>query len=77
MRVQYGERFCPNVIPCKFAPRERFEKLMDVNHTPLPVVSIIMGEIQVKLKQANVSEGYINVGWREAREMMEKQRNKF
>ncbi|AFY89295.1 MAG: hypothetical protein CLLPBCKN_000359 [Chroococcidiopsis cubana SAG 39.79] len=50
---------------------------MDVNHTPLPVVSVIMGEIQVKLKQANVSKGYINVGWREAREMMEKQRNKF
>jgi hypothetical protein len=38
MRVQYGEHFCPNVISCKSFPRGHFEKLMDVNHTPLPVV---------------------------------------
>ncbi|PSB49164.1 hypothetical protein C7B80_02915 [Cyanosarcina cf. burmensis CCALA 770] len=38
MRVQYSEHFCPDAISCKFAPRGRFEKLMDVNHTPLPVV---------------------------------------
>ncbi len=39
MRVQYGEHFCPNVISCKSFPRGHFEKLMDVNHTPLPVVN--------------------------------------
>ncbi|MDV2997308.1 MAG: hypothetical protein N4J56_007013 [Chroococcidiopsis sp. SAG 2025] len=39
MRVQYGEHFCPNVISWKTAPRGGFEKLTDVNHTPLLVVN--------------------------------------
>jgi len=39
MRVQYGEHFCPTVVSCKSAPREHFEKLVNVNHTPLPVVT--------------------------------------
>ncbi|MDZ4876905.1 MAG: hypothetical protein CLLPBCKN_006340 [Chroococcidiopsis cubana SAG 39.79] len=39
MRVQYSEHFCPNVISYKSAPRERFKKLMDVNHIPLSVVT--------------------------------------
>ncbi len=38
MRVQYGEHFCPNIISCESMPGGDFEKLMDVNHTPLPVV---------------------------------------
>ncbi len=45
MRVQYGEHFCPNVVSCESAPRGHFEKSMDVNHTPLPVVIAVSGGV--------------------------------
>jgi len=46
MRVQYGDRFCPNIISCESACRGDFEKLMDVNHTPLPVVTPLSGSLE-------------------------------
>ncbi|MDZ4871055.1 MAG: hypothetical protein CLLPBCKN_000443 [Chroococcidiopsis cubana SAG 39.79] len=39
MRVQYGKQFCPNAISFKSSPRKRFEKLANVNYTPLSVVT--------------------------------------
>lgn len=36
-------------------------------------LSIVMGEIQVKVKNASAVSGYTNMGWREAEAMMKKQ----
>lgn len=38
-------------------------------------LSLVMNEIQVKVKDAHTTCGYINTGWREAKAIMEKQDN--
>lgn len=39
---------------------------------PKNYLSIIGGEIQVKIKDSKAPGGYVNMGWREAKKMMEK-----
>ncbi len=40
-------------------------------------LGVVMGEIQVKLKDSKAPSGYINMGYREARAMVEKQSENF
>lgn len=79
------EEWKPNVTQESTTPQEReFDKWYAkaihqgfVLDLPKSHLGVSMGEIQVKVKESNAPGGYINMGWREAKEIMEQSSDKF